>query len=241
MRYLRGIITWIDSLESGRQFRGCAAILVKILAVVVLAGLSVWSIVVCVETIGASSDSEIISRILIIIGSILEVCINIIVATVLAMLFWNRANKIRTLDNDPQFILISIAVIMVQLFGELSFLGLVGSGIQTLVASIFGSGIPKSLDIFLQRRELLDTFPLDPGGNITFISSVILSVIFVLSGAVLLIASYFIAEEINVFANIAESLNNIETKLLAEENASNTRPTPSAKAQNLGGRSITEE
>jgi uncharacterized membrane protein len=150
----------------------------------------------------------------------LEVCINITVATVLAMLFWNRSNKIRTFDSDPNFVLVSITVILVQLLGEASFFALIGLGVQTLVASIFGSGIPKTLDTFLRNRELLDLFPIDPRGNITFISSVILSVISVLSGVVLLIASYFIAEEINVFANIAESLNNIETKLLAEEGTS---------------------
>ena len=224
MRYLRGIITWIDSLEYGSPFRSWAAILVKILGVAVLVGISVWSIVICVDTIGASKNLGMISSIPVVIGSILEVCITIIVATVLAMLCWNRSNKIRTLDldNDPNFVLISIAVITVQLFGEVSFLGLVGVGVQTLVASIFGSGIPKTLDTFLRGRELLDTFPIDPRGNITFISSVILSVIFVLSGAVILIASYFIAEEINVFANIAESLNNIETKLLAEETTPDT-------------------
>ena len=217
MRYLRSIITWIDSLESGRQFRSWAAILVKILAVVISVGISVWSIIICVDTIGASKDLEMTPSILAIIGSILEVCIVIALATVLAMLFWNRSNKIRTLDNDPKFILVSITVILVQLLGEASFLGLIGGGVHTLVASIFGSGIPKFLDTFLQRRELLDTFPIDPRGNITFISSVIFSVILVLSGPVVLIASYFIAEEINVFANIAESLNNIETKLLGEE------------------------
>ena len=222
MHYLRGIITWIDSLESGRQFRSWAAILCKVLGVVALVGISAWGIVICVDTIGASKDLEMTSQILVAIGSILEVCINIIVATVLAMLFWNRSNKIRTLDNDPNFILVSITVITIQLLGEASFLVLIGAGVQTLVASIFGSGIPKSLDIFLRKRELLDTFPIDPRGNITFISSVILSVIFVLSGAVILIASYFIAEEINVLANIAESLNNIETKLLAEEDTSDT-------------------
>jgi hypothetical protein len=161
-----------------------------------------------------------ISSILVVIGSILEVCIVITIAIVLAMLFWNRSNKIRTLANDPKFILVSIIVILVQLLGEVSFLGLIGGGVHTLVASIFGSGIPKFLDTFLRNRELLNLFPIDPRGNITFTSSVIFSVIFFLSGPALLITAYFIAEEINVFANIAESLNNIETKLLAEEGTS---------------------
>ena len=222
MRYLRGIIAWIDSLTSGSQFRSWASILLKILGLAILIGTSIWSIVICVNTIGASKNLEMPSLTLVVIGSILEVCIVIIFATVLTMLCWNRSNKIRTLDLNtyPNFILISIAVIAVQLLGEASFLVLIGTGAQTLVASIFGSGIPKSLDTFLRNRELLGIFPIDPRGNITFISSVILSVIFILSGPVLLIIAYFIAEEINVFANIAESLNNIETKLLGEETTS---------------------
>lgn len=224
MRYLRGIITWIDSLTSGSQFRSWTSILLKIIGLAILIGISIWSIVICVNTIDASKNLEMTSLTLVVIGSILEVCIVIILAIVLAMLCWNRSNKIRTLDlnNYPNFILISIAVITVQLLGEASFLALIGTGAQTLVASIFGSGIPKSLDIFLRNRELLSIFPIDSGGNLTFISSVILSVIFAVSGPVVLIVAYFIAEEINVFANIAESLNNIETKLLAEETTPDT-------------------
>ena len=222
MRYLRGIIAWIDSLESGSQFRSWAVILLKILGVAVLVGISVWSIVICADTIETSKNLGMTPSILVVIGSILEVCITITITTIFAMLCWNRSNKIRTLDNDPNFLLISIAVIGVQLLGEASFLVLIGTGVQTLVASIFGSGIPKFLDIFLRNRGLLGLFPIDLRGNITFTSSVILSVIFVLSGPALLITAYFIAEEINVFANIAESLNNIETKLVAEETAPDT-------------------
>lgn len=222
MRYLQGIITWIDLLESGSQFRNWAAILVKILGVAILVGLSVAGIVICVDTITTSKDVEMIPSILVIIGSILEVCIVITIAIALTMLFWNRANKIRTLDKDPNFILTAIAVILVQLLGEASFLILTGMGIQTLVASIFGSGIPKFLETLIHERALTETFPIDPRGNTTFTSSAILSMISVLSGPVVLIAAYFTAEGINVLANIAESLNNIETKLLAEEPTSDT-------------------
>lgn len=217
MRYLQGIITWINSLESGRQFRNWAAILVKILAVAILVSLSVAAIVACTDTITASIDLEITPQAFIIIGSILEVCIVITIAIVLTMLFWNRSNKIRTLDKDPNFILTSIAVIMVQLFGEAGFLSLIGIGIQTLAASIFGSGLPKTLEIVLHEQALTEIFPIDPSGNTPFISSAILSMISVLSGPIVLIVAYFTAEGINVLANIAESLNNIETKLLAEE------------------------
>ena len=220
MHYLRSIITWIDSLESGSQFRQWAAILVKILGGVVSVGISVWGLVICVNTIGASTDLEMTPSIFVMIGSILELGIVIILATVLAMLFWNRSNKIRTLDNDPQFTLIFITVITVQLLGEVGFVGLIGTGIQTLVASIFGSGISKLLDTALREGNLLELFPIDPRGNVTFTSSVILSVIFVLSGIVLLIVAYFAAEKIDVQANIAESLNNIETKLVDEETTS---------------------
>lgn len=217
MRYLRGIITWINSLESGRQFRSWTVILLKILAVVTLVGISVLGIVICVNTIGASNDSELASRILVIIGSILEVCIVFTVATVLALLFWNRSNKVRTLDNDPNFLLIPIAVIMIQLAGEISFLGLIGAGVQSLVALIFGSGLPKLLTFLLHDRAFLGTLPQDLGETPNLIWGLILCVISVLTGGALLIAAYFIAEEVNVFANIAESLNNIETKLVDEE------------------------
>ena len=225
MRYLRGIVTWIDSFKSGRQFRSWTIIALKILGAVVSVGISVWSIVVCVNTIDASKNTELTSWILVIIGSILEVCLILPLATLLAMLFWNRANKIRTLKNDPNFFLISTAVILVQLLGEMSFLGLVVGGIQTLVASIFGSGIPRYMEFLLYERRVLGAFPTNPVGDITFIFGVILSVTSVLSGAVLLITAYFIAEEINVFANIAKSLNNIETKLVDEGNASDSSTT----------------
>ena len=222
MRYLRGIITWIDSLESGRQFRSWAALLVKILGVIAFAGISVWSILIWVDTITASKDLEMISLILVIVGSTLEVALNITLAIIVAILFWNRSNKIRTLDNDPNFILISIAVILVQLLGEVMFFALIEMGIQTLVSSIFGSGVPKLLANLPRTSELMDILPIDPSGNITFLSSVILCIIFVLSGPVILVVSYFIAEEINVLANIAESLNNIETKLVVEEPSSDS-------------------
>jgi len=209
-------------LESGSQFRQWAAILVKILGGVVSVGISVWGIVICVNTIGASTDLEMIPSILVMIGSILELGIVIILATVLAMLFWNRSNKIRILDNDPQFTLIFITVITVQLLGEVSFVGLIGTGIQTLVASIFGSGISKLLDTALREGNLLELFPIDSRGNVPFTSSMILFVLFVLAGIVLLIVAYFAAEKIDVQANIAESLNNIETKLVNEEPASDS-------------------
>ena len=217
MRYLRDIITWIDTLESGRQFRTWAAIFLKILAAVTYVGISVWGIIICVDTIGANNDSGVTSRILVIIGSILEICIVIIFAIALGMLFWNRSNKIRTLDKDPNFILISITVIMVQLLGEASFFSLIGMGVQTLVASIFGSGLPKLLTFLLHERVVLGPLPHDLGETPNLIPGVILCAISVLSGGVILVAAYFIAEEINVLANIAESLNNMETKLLGEE------------------------
>ncbi len=212
MRYLRGIITWIDSLESGRQFRSWAAILVKILAVVVFVGINVWGIVTCVDTIVASKDLEITPQALIIIGSILEVGITFIIATILAMLFWNRANKLKPLDKDPNFILISIAVIMVQLFGEVSFLVLIGVGVQTLVASIFGSGAPNFVYMLIDDLDV----------NFDFTVGIVLFLLAVLCSPALLIVAYFAAEKIDVNANIAESLNNIEAKLVSEEPTSDS-------------------
>ena len=89
-----------------------------------------------------------------------------------------------------------------------------------LVASSFGSELPQLLTFLLHDRQLIGTLPPNLGETPDLIFGVIAFVISVLSGAVLV--AYFIAEEINVLANIAESLNNIETKLVDEEPASDS-------------------
>ncbi len=214
MCFLRGVVNWIASLESGNQFRKWVAILVKILGVLALIGAIVWGIVNCVASIAESDFLGIGSRTLIVIRSILSLSINIVVGLVLIMLFWNRSKKISELGNESHFALLPITVILIRLFGELGFLYFVALGMQALVASIFGSGIPDLMEIVLSDLTIR--------GNVSFIFGVISSVVSVFSGAIILIIHYFIAELINLFVDMATNLRKIETTLSTEETPSDS-------------------
>lgn len=206
MNYLRHVIRWIDSLESGLQFRRWSAIFVRGLGVVLSAGITIWSVRTFIGVVRASEEAGESAQTAVIFGSALEVLVVGITATLLAMLFWNRANKISVLADDPDFILVSIAMILVQLVGELGFLVLMGTGVQTLVASIFGSGFPE----FLYR--LLPELKAE-----TLLTGIVLFLLGFLAAPVCLIVTYFIAEEIGVYANIAATLKQIEAKLPSEK------------------------
>ncbi len=220
MYFLRGIVNWIASLESGNQFRKWVSILVKILAVLALIGAIVWGIAICVGSIAASDYLGTGSRTLVIIGSFLGLCINILMGLVFLMLFWNRSKKLGSLADETHFTLLPIAVILIRLSGEVGFLALVVAGIQGLVASIFGGNITSILSLFMST-SLMD-------GNISFIIGVLSLVVSVLSGVILLISSYFVAEQISVFVDMATNLKKIETSLLNEETSSDsTEETPS--------------
>ena len=212
MHYLRMIVTWIASLESGGPFRKWISTIVKILGVLALIGAVVWGIAICVGSIAVSEFVGTGTRTLVIIGSILALCINIIVGSILTMLFWNRANKIRVLGDETHFTLLPITIILIRLFGELSFLSLVGTGTQALVASIFGFVSPNLLDIILS----------DLGRNINFILGVISFVVSALSGVILLIIFYFIAEQISVFTDMATNIKEIRAILSTEEVSSDS-------------------
>ena len=100
MHYLRGIVDWITTLESGEPFRKWVSILVKILGVCALIGAVVWGITLCIGSIVASEYMGTSSQTFVIIGTILSLCINIIVGLILVMLFWNRSNKINALRDE---------------------------------------------------------------------------------------------------------------------------------------------
>ena len=214
MYFLRGVVNWIASLESGNQFRKWVAILVKILGVLAFIGAIVWGIAICVGSIAASDYLGTGSRTLVIIGSFLGLCINILVGLVLLMLFWNRSKKIGGLGDETHFTLLPIAVILIRLFGEVGFLALVGAGIQGLVASIFGGSITSILSLFMSDSLM--------GGNLSFIIGVLSLVVSVISGVILLISSYFVAEQISVFVDMATNLKKIETSLSTEEASSDS-------------------
>lgn len=208
MHYLRMIVTWIVSLESGDSFRKWVSILVKISGVLTLIGAIVWGISISVGSIAASEFLGTGSRTLVIIGTILSFSINIIVGLILVILFWNRSNKIRVLSDETHFTFLPIIVILIRLCGELSFLLLIGRGVQALLGSIFGSGGPGLLNVFL--RDLMP-------GNINFILGVISFIVSALAGAVVLILTYFIAEQVSILTNMATDLKKIKTALATQE------------------------
>lgn len=212
MKYLRNIVTWIASLETGGEFRKWISILVKILGVLTLIGAIVWGIAICVGSIVASEYMGTSSRTFVIIGTILSLCINIIVGLILIMLFWNRSNLIRTLSEKSHFSLMPIAVVLIRLVGEFSFLALVGAGIQMLISSIFGVVFPNLLSIFISEL----------GRDVNFIVGAISFVISAISGAILLVFYYFIAERISLFVDMATHLKKIEKTLSTEEESSDS-------------------
>ena len=206
MHYLRGIVDWITALESGGPFRKWVSILVKFLGVCALIGAVVWGIALCLGSIAASEYLGTSSRTLVIVGTILSLCVNIIVGLILVMLFWNRSNKINALGDETHFTLLPITIILIRLFGEFSFLLLVGTGIQALLASIFGFTSLNLMDFLLR----------DLASNIAFIFGVISFVSSVLAGAMVLILTYFIAEQISIFTDMATNLKQIRETLSAE-------------------------
>lgn len=212
MHYLRGIVDWITALESGEPFRKWVSILVKILGVCALIGAVVWGITLCIGSIVASEYMGTSSRTFVIIGTILSLCINIIVGLILVMLFWNRSNKINALRDETHFTWLPITVILIRLFGEFSFLSLVGTGIQAVLASIFG----------FTSLNLMDFLLSDLARNISFIFGVISFVSSVLVGAVILIFTYFIAELISIFTDAVTNLKKIETALANKETSEDT-------------------
>ena len=209
MNFLRGVVKWIASLESGSQFRKWASILLKGLGVLVFIGAIVSGIRLCAASIRASDGLEIGLETVVVIVSILVLCIYVIVATILIILFWNRANKIRELGEESHFTLIPIAVILIRLIGEVGFLLLIGLGIQGLLVV----GIPG----LLSDSGILDVLQYALPKGLGFIAGVITLVVFIISGALVLIFWYFIAELINLFVDMATNLRKIETSLSIEE------------------------
>ena len=130
------------------------------------------------------------------------------------MLFGNRSKKIESLGDETHFTMLPIAAILIRLFGEVGFLALVGAGIQGLVASIFGGSITSILSLFMSDSLM--------GENISFIIGVLSLIVSVLSGVILLISSYFVAEQISVFVDMATNLKKIETSLPTEEATSDS-------------------
>lgn len=209
MKYFRSIISWIDSLAAGNQFRKWVSLLLKIIGVIAFIGAIVIGITILVGSISLRDTWAMEYQTLNIIGSILGLCVNILIGIVLMMLFWHRSNKISALGDESHFTLIPIAVILIRLIGEIGFLLFVVLGIQGIVTAIFGTGIQGRLELLYFEVEI--------SGDYRFITGVIYFVISVLAGAIVLIFHYFLAELINLFVDMATNVKKIETNLSTEE------------------------
>ena len=209
MRYLRMIVEWIASLESGRQFRKWVSIFLKFLGVLVLVGAIVLGMTTFIGAIGVSRYSS-IGAILRGIGAILGLCINVVVGIILVMLFWNRSNKINALGDESHFTLFPIVVVLTRLLGEVGFISCIVIGVQALAASAFGLGRPLGY----MFSELGMGFV---GMGTSFIFGVVIFMVSSSAGVILLIVSYFIAEQINLLLDMATNLKKIEATLSTEE------------------------
>ncbi len=220
MGFFRGIISWIDSLEAGSQFRKWTSILLKILGVIALIAATVSGIRVCVAAIRASDNLEAGAETIVIIVSILAMCVFVIIGIILIMLFWNRANKIRALGEESHFTLMPIAVILIRLIGEIGFLVIVGTGMQGLLAGLGIQGVISDSRISdVLQFGLSDLSMLE---GIGFITGIIALVVAIISGALVLIFWYFIAELINLFVDMATNLKKIESSVSTAEVVSET-------------------
>ena len=215
MKLLRNIVTWIASLESGGQFRKWVSILVKILGVLTSIGAVVLGFAICVGSFEASEHLQIGELTFVAIGSILSLCVNCIFGLIFIILFWNRSNVINTLNVETHFAILPIAIVLIRLLGEFSFLYLVGTGIQSLIASIF-----EVKQFFLPYIQSMYFHHL--GNNISIMIGVISFVLSVVTGAIILITHYIIAEGINLLLDMASNLKKIETTLSTEEAVSDT-------------------
>ena len=108
----------------------------------------VWGIAIGGGIVIGRDSIRIFSLTLLIPGAILAVFLNIAIGTVHIMLFWNRSNKINTLHDESDFTLLKIAVILIRLFGEVTFIVSIGIGFLALIASIFGIDIPSFFNFF---------------------------------------------------------------------------------------------
>lgn len=213
MNVLRSIVIWLDSFESGSQFRKWVAVLLRIVSILSLILTVVGGIAIYVASIYVTEILDTIPSIFNIIGSLISLCLNVFLGLLLTMLFWNRSNKIRNLNDLTQYEILQIAVILIRLVGEVGFITLVVSGIQGLISSIFGIGIPSVLELIMFNFEI--------NGDYAFIGGIMSFVFSIITGAVFFIVHYCVAALVNIIVDIATNQRKIERTLSTEETPSN--------------------
>ena len=137
--FLGRIVEWIDSLESGHQFRKWAALSIKISGVFTLVTTFVLGIAILTLVLMFTRRSGIVAQAFAIIGTFFGLVIIGTVGITMAMLFWDRAKKIASLDEESHLTFGAISGDLTRLLGEVAFIGFSGTAILFLVCSIFGA------------------------------------------------------------------------------------------------------
>ena len=137
--FLGKIIEWIDSLESGHQFRKWAALSIKISGVFTLVTTFVLGIAILTLVLMFTRRSGIVTQAFAIIGTFFGLVIICIVGITMAMLFWDRAKKIASLGEESHLTFGAISGDLTRFLGEVAFIGFSGGAILFLVCSIFGA------------------------------------------------------------------------------------------------------
>ena len=195
MFYLRTVVDYIDSLETGDNFRRYFAFGLKFsgvltLIVTILLGFALLYFVRETPTL--------------ITGAVLSTIIITHFGITVVLLYWNRANKITALGRDSHLTFAPIVSILGRLSGEVFCLFFITLGIFFLVSSIFMPsvfgympyGLPASYEFF-----------------IFLVSGLLLFFLCVLIAIFFLIFFYIMAEYAGLIGDIATNTKQIETML----------------------------
>ena len=128
MFYLRTVVHYIDSLETGDNFRRYFAFGLKFSGVVTL---------VVTILLGFALLYFVRETPTLITGAVLSTIIIVHFGITMVLLYWNRANKIAALGQDSHLTFAPIVSILGRLSGEVFCLFFVTLGIFFLISSIF--------------------------------------------------------------------------------------------------------
>lgn len=190
--FLRSIVEWIVSLESGESFRKMSSLWLRICAVLTLSlslSLGVGVLIVVPKLISGYGISE--ANTFFMIGLTLCAAMILSVGIILFMLLRHRSNKINSLGEESYLIFGPIASIYIRLAGEICFLLLSGLASVLFVLAIFVVGFEWSLALIC----------------------CLLSIFFLLLGYFALKFLYIIAEYAGLIGDIATNARKIETTL----------------------------
>jgi len=190
--FLRSIVEWIVSLESGENFRKMSSLWLRICGVLSLLlsiSLGIGLLIAVPKLISGYGISE--ANTFFMIG--LTICAALIfsVGIILFMLLQHRANKINSIGEESHLIFGPIASIYIRLAGEICFLLLSGLTSVLFLFTIFVIGFDWGIAL------------------ICFL----LSIFFLLLGYFTLKFLYIIAEYAGLVGDIATNARKIETTL----------------------------